>query len=266
MALSPLLDRYDHVILDLDGTVWVGERCTRLAPEAIAALRAAGKTLMFLTNDARRSPEEYVRKLWGLGIRASLEEVMTVGAAIQFVLAGRGRSAATYVIGAPAIFRHVAESGQRIVNHTAHAAAAELVVIAAHDEFTYAELRTATRAVLAGAEMIGAGRDRSFPESDGAAPGTGSIVAALEYATARVADNVGKPDARIFAAALDRLGPGRTLVIGDRLDADLAGAGAAGLDGAIVLTGSTSRADAEAASEPEPVAIAADLHELVLGS
>ena len=66
--------------------------------------------------------------------------------------------------------------------------------------------------------------------------------------------------------ALDRLGPGRTLVVGDRLDADLAGAAAAGLDGAIVLTGASSRAQAEAAADPAPVAIADDLHALLVAT
>ena len=94
--------------------------------------------------------------------------------------------------------------------------------------------------MLAGAEMIGAGRDRTYPTAEGIAPGTGAVIAALEYATDRTATIVGKPDPQIFVTALDRLGPGRTLVIGDRLDADLGGAAAAGLDGAIVLTGVTS--------------------------
>ena len=83
MALSPLLAGYDSVVLDLDGCVWVGEACTPRAPEAVAELRAAGKRLAFLTNDGRRSPEEYVRKLWSLGVQASLEEMVTAGAAIQ---------------------------------------------------------------------------------------------------------------------------------------------------------------------------------------
>ena len=73
-----------------------------------------------------------------------------------------------------------------------------------------------------------------------------------------------KPDPQIFYTALDRLGPGRTLVVGDRLDADLAGAAAAGLDAAIVLTGVSTRAQAEAATEPAPVAIAEDLHGLLM--
>lgn len=265
MPLTPLLDSYDNVILDLDGCVWVGDSPTREAPAAIDELRRAGKALVFLTNDARRSPEEYVRKLWGLGIRASLEEVLTAGAAVQFVLADRARPAGTFVIGSPAIFRHVADAGQRIVNHTELAAQAELVVVAAHDELGYADLRTATRALLAGAEMIAAGRDPTFPEADGFAPGTGAVVAALEYATARRAENVGKPDARIFAAALDRFGAGRTLVVGDRLDSDLAGAAAAGLDAAIVLTGASTRNAAEAATDPAPARVAEDLYALVTG-
>ncbi len=268
MPLSPLFDRYEHVILDLDGTVWIGDRPTRRAPEAVGALRAAAKKLAFITNDARRSPEDYVRKLWSLGVQASLEEMVSVGAAIQFVLAERPGPVETFVIGSPAVFRHVADAGQRSVNGTEHEERAHLVVVAGHDELDYRALRTAARAVTAGAEMLAAGRDRTFPTDGGIAPGTGAIVAALEYATERTASIVGKPDPRIFRAALDRLGNGPTLVVGDRLDSDLAGATAAGLDGAVVLSGNTSADQARAAEaeHPAPVAIAEDLHELVLNS
>src|SRR5947209_4747170 len=116
MPLSPLLATYDHLLLDLDGCVWVGSTVIPGAAEAIAQLRAAGKSVAFVTNDSRRSPEEYVRKLWSLGVQASLEEVVTAGAALQHMLASRGRGIRTYVIGSRAIFRHVADSGQRIVN------------------------------------------------------------------------------------------------------------------------------------------------------
>ena len=263
MPLSPLLANYEHVLLDLDGCVWVGDVATRKAPAALEQLRSAGKTVSFLTNDARSTPEEYVRKLWALGLRASLEEVVTVGGALQHVLAERRRRIPTYVIGAPAIFRHVADSGARVVNGTEQATEAEIVVIAGHDEFSFEELRIATRAVLGGAEMLAASRDRHFPTQSGPCPGTGAIVAALEYATERTARSVGKPEAQLFETALDRLGPGRSLMIGDRLDSDLAGAAAAGIDGAIVLTGATTRQQAEAATDPTPVAIAEDLHALV---
>ncbi len=264
MPLSPLLARYDSVVLDLDGCVWVGEACTPRAPEAVAELRAAGKHLIFLTNDGRRSPEEYVRKLWSLGVQASLEEVVTVGAAIQHLLAGRARST-VYVIGSPAIFRHVADAGHRLVNRTAQAARAEVVVVASHDDFNYRELTEATQALIGGAELIAASRDRTFPREDGLWPGTGAIVAALEYASECRARLVGKPDPEMFRAVLDRLGDGRTLVVGDRLDVDLVGAASVGLDGANVLTGASSRDQAEAATDPAPVAIADDLHTLVTG-
>jgi HAD superfamily hydrolase (TIGR01450 family) len=265
MALSRLLSSYDSVVLDLDGCVWVGEACTPGAPEAIAELRAAGKRLAFLTNDGRQSPEEYVRKLWGLGVQASLEEVVTVGAAIQHFLAGRPR-ANVYVIGSPAIFRHVSDAGHRIVNRTAAAGGVELVVVSGHDEFNFRELRDATQAVIAGAEIIATDRDRTFPREDGLWPGSGTIVAALEYATERTARIIGKPQPEIFRTALDRLGDGRTLVVGDRIDIDLGGAAAAGLDAAIVLTGVASSEQAQAAEDPAPVAVAADLHTLVVAS
>ncbi len=266
MTLNSLLDAYDTVLLDLDGCVWLGDHTTRAAPQAIAELRAAGKQIAFVTNDARRSPEEYVRKLWSLGVQASLEEVVNAGGAIQHVLAERGPGNGTYVIGSPAVFRHVAEAGHRIVNGTPRANEADTVVVAGHDEFRFDELRDAIEAVLHGADIIASCRDRTFPTHEGLLPGTGAIVAALEYATGREAIAVGKPEPQIFMTALDRLGPGRTLVVGDRIDADLAGAAAAGLDGAIVLTGASSRAQAEAAADPAPVAIADDLHALLVAT
>jgi HAD superfamily hydrolase (TIGR01450 family) len=265
-SLAPLLRDYDHLLLDLDGCLWVGGTPTREAPRALESLRAAGKRVAFVTNDTRHSAEEYVRKLWSLGFRASLEEVVTVGGALQHHLAethGARRSTA-YVIGTAAIHRHVADAGLRVVNGLPHAPHAEVVVAAGHDQLHFEELKVATQALLGGADFVAAGRDRTFPMPDGMWPGTGAVVAALEYSADRPARTVGKPDAQIFLTALDRLGPGRALVVGDRLDADLAGAHAAGLDGAIVLSGATTRAQADAA-DPAPVAIAADLAALVLG-
>jgi ribonucleotide monophosphatase NagD (HAD superfamily) len=98
---------------------------------------------------------------------------------------------------------------------------------------------------------------------DGPWPGTGAVVAAVEAATGVTARNVGKPDAELFRTALDRLGPGRAIAVGDRLDADVGAARAAGIDGAIVLTGSTTAAEARAA-EPRPALTAPTLADLVL--
>jgi glycerol 3-phosphatase-2 len=268
--LAPLLARYDHVLLDLDGCVWVGDEPTPDAAAAVTALREAGKGVAFVTNDARHSGEEYVQKLWRLGFRASLEEVVTVGGAVQHVLAQTDHWRSAYVVGATVMHRHVTEAGLKVVNGR-DVPSPDVVVLAAHDDFTYAELRGAVQAVLRGAALVCAGRDAVFPMPDGPWPGTGAVVAAVEAATGVEAVNLGKPAAQPFQTALERLGaaahvgaPARALVVGDRLDSDLAGAAAAGLDGAIVLTGATSAADARAATEPEPVAIAASLAELVL--
>lgn len=264
MRIAPALAAYDHVLLDLDGTVWVGDRPTPRAVEAIAALRVAGKSIAFVTNDGRHGDDEYVRKLWRLGFRASREEVVTVGGALQHVLAESGYRSA-YVVGSPAVHRHVADAGLRILNGSDLALRADVVVAAGHDGFDYGELRGAVQAVLRGAELLCTGRDRTFPMPDGPWPGTGPVVAAIEEATGATARSVGKPEPQLFITALDRLGPGRALVIGDRLDADAAGAVAAGLDCAIVLTGATT-ADMLESHDPRPTHVAGTLGELVLES
>jgi HAD superfamily hydrolase (TIGR01450 family) len=264
-SLSALAGRYDHFLLGLDGCVWVGDEPTPRATDAITALRAAGNGVAFVTNDAAHAGEDYVRRLWSLGFRASLEEVVTVGGAVQHVLADTARWRAAYVVGAPAIHRHVSDAGVRIVNGT-DVPPADVVVLAAHERFDYAELRGAVQAVLAGAELLCAGRDATFPMPDGPWPGTGAIVAAVEAATGAEAVNAGKPAAQPFLTALDRLGPGRALVVGDRLDSDLAGARAAGLDAAIVLSGATTAAEAQAAGVGQDgfVAVADTLADLLL--
>ncbi len=100
---------------------------------------------------------------------------------------------------------------------------------------------------------------------EGPWPGTGALLAAVEYASEREGAIVGKPEPQLFHTALDRMGPAPTLVVGDRLDADVAAAARAGLDAALVLTGGTSAEQAAAAEEPRPKLVAASLAELVLG-
>jgi HAD superfamily hydrolase (TIGR01450 family) len=266
VTISALIAGYDHILLDLDGTVWVGDEPTRGAVEAVTALRAAGKGVAFVTNDSQLLTEEYVRKLWRLGFQASLEEVVTVGGALQFVLAERFQGGAAVVIGSAALRRHVEAAGLRIVNGTAFASRADVVVVALHHGFDYDELREATQAALRGAFLIGSNRDATYPHADGLWPGSGAIIAAVETASGRTVATVGKPEPTLVQTALDRLGVGRALRVGDRVDADLGAAYAAGIDGAVVLTGASDRELAEAATEPSPVAISERLETLVLGS
>ena len=266
MPLSAIARRYDHFLIDLDGCLWVGDQPTQRATEALAAMREASKRIVFMTNDAQRSPEEFVRKLWRLGFQASLAEVVTAGAALQFALAGRDNGGAAYVIGSRALVDHVAAAGLRVVNNTEFATRADVVVVADHERFNYAELRIATQAVLRGARLIGLTRDRTFPMPDGPWPASGAVLAALETACARTADEVmGKPEPGMYETARDRLGEGRVLAIGDRLDVDVAGARRAGMDSALVLTGATEAAEA-AAAEPSPTFVADSLAALVLTS
>jgi HAD superfamily hydrolase (TIGR01450 family) len=264
VPLTPVLARYDYVLLDLDGCLWLGDDALEGAIDAVAALREAGKGIAFLTNDVRHAPEEFVRKLWRLGFQASLDEVVTCGAALQFVLADRSEKGAAFVIGSQALVDHVADAGMRIVNNTQFATRADIVVVGAHERFDFRELRIATQAVLRGAELIGVTRDRRFPMPDGPWPASGAVLAAVEEATGRRAERtVGKPEPDMYAAARDRLGEGRYLAVGDRLDVDVAGARRAGIDSALVLTGGTARSEAEAA-DPRPTHVADSLAALVL--
>lgn len=264
MPLSPLVARYEQLILDLDGCVYVGDEPTPGAPAAIEALREAGKGVAFVTNDPRHSSEDYVAKLWGLGIRASLGDVVTVGGAMQHLLAETRRGRTAFVIGTEALHRHVADAGLKVMNGTDLASRAEVVVVGGTEDLVYDDLRQATLAVRRGADFLATGRDPTYPQPDGLWPGTGAILAAVEYASGRTALIVGKPEPQLFLTAIDRLGEGRTLVVGDRVDSDLAAAARARLDSALVLTGGARREDADGA-EPRPVAVAESLAALVSG-
>jgi HAD superfamily hydrolase (TIGR01450 family) len=266
VPLSAIARRYDHFLIDLDGCLWVGEQPTDRAVEALSAMRDARKGIVFMTNDAGHTPEEFVRKLWRLGFQASLAEVVTAGAAVQFSLAGRQDGGAAFVIGSRALVDHVAAAGLRIVNHTEFATRADIVVVYDHERFDYNELRTAAQAVLRGAALIGVTRDRTFPMPDGPWPGGGALLAAIETACDRRADEiVGKPEPGMYDTARDRLGEGRVLAVGDRLDADIEGARRAGLDSGLVLTGVTEAAPAPG-TEPSPTHVAESLAALVLTS
>ena len=243
--------------------MWIGEDPTPGAPATIEALRAAGKRVAFVTNNSREATEEFVARLWRIGIKASLRDVVTVGGAMQHLLADTRTGRTAFVIGTAPMHRHVAEAGLRVLNGTDLASRAEVVVVAGSDEITYDHLRSASLAIQRGADFVATGRDPTYPQPDGLWPGTGAIVVALEYASGGTAEIVGKPEPRLFHTALDRIGEGRTLVVGDRVDTDLGAAARAELDAALVLTGGALAADADGA-DPKPVAVAGSLAELLM--
>ncbi len=263
MPLSPLAAAYDQFILDLDGCVWVGDEPTPRVKEALQALRDAGKRVAFATNDPRAATEDYVTRLWGIGVQASVRDVVTVGGAAQHLLADTRSGRTAFVIGTPALKKHVADAGLRLLNGTDLASRAEVVVIAGTEDFVYDDLRNASLAVRRGADFIATGRDPTYPQPDGMWPGTGALLAAVEVASESKAEIVGKPNPQLLLTALDRLGEGRTLVVGDRVDSDLAAAADAELDAALVMTGGQTTSDADGA-DPPPVAVAETLAALIL--
>jgi HAD superfamily hydrolase (TIGR01450 family) len=265
VSVSPLIASYDQIVCDMDGCLWIGDELTPRADEAIAAIRAAGKGLCFVTNNPRKSAEDYVAKLWRLGIQASSGDVVTVGGATQHLLAETRSGRTAFVIGSEALHKHVADAGLKVLNGTDLATRAEVVVVGGTDDWTSADVRAAAMAARRNGDLIATSLDPTYPMPDGLWPGTGAVVRAVEVASGQTAIVVGKPEPQLIISALDRLGEGRALMIGDRLDADIAAAAKAHIDAALVLSGGVTQEQADAAPDPKPVAVADTLADLVLG-
>jgi HAD superfamily hydrolase (TIGR01450 family) len=264
VPLSALVAAYDHVIMDIDGCVWIGDELTPRADEAIAALRAGGKGVAFVTNNPRRAAEDYVAKMWRLGIQASPGDIVTVGGATQHLLAETRQGRTAFVVGSDTLRDHVANAGLKVLNGTDLATRAEVVVLGGTDDWTFDDVRSAAMSARRNGDLIATSIDPTYPMPDGFWPGTGALVKAVEVASEQTAIVVGKPEPQLILSALDRLGEGRALMIGDRLDTDIAAARNAHVDAALVLTGGATREQAATAPDPKPVAVADTLADLVL--
>ena len=191
-----------------------------------------------------------------------MSDVVTVGGAVQHLLAETRSGRTAFVIGTDALRRHVADAGLKILNGTDLASRAEVVVVGGTDDLVFNDLRFGSLAVRRGADFLATARDPTYPQPDGLWPGTGAILAAVEYATDSKAEIVGKPEPQLFLTAVDRLGEGSTLVVGDRVGSDLAAAAAAGLDAALVRSESSDHDDLDG-FEPQPLAIGETLAALL---
>lgn len=250
---------YDRVLLDLDGTVYLGDGAVPGAAEAIADLRARGARLAFVTNDPVSARADYSRRLGGIGISVGTDELVTCAWATAQLVAEEHPGARVLALGSAAWLDEHRLAGLVLVEDYREA---DVLSLGGDDTFGFRELETAIRAILGGAAFYGSNRDGTFPGADGPSPGAGALIAAVEYATGTPARCAGKPATGMFHEAQRLLGQGRYLMVGDRLDADVAGAHAAGIDAALVLTGSTSARDVAAWEGPQPIVVLGSIAEL----
>lgn len=257
--MRSLTDRYDAFLLDLDGVLYRGDEALPGAAETTRELRARGRRLAFVTNNSARTPEEVAEKLEGLGIEADRHEVVTSGLVTAERL--RGAASTAYVIGERGVRVALADAGIEVLDGEPDGA--DVVVVGWDRSVDYDRLRIASVLVGRGARLVATNADPSYPAPGGDLwPGAGALLAAVETATGVRAEAFGKPAAPLFEAAMERLGARSCLVVGDRLDTDVAGAEAAGLDAALILTGAGTLATL-AEHDARPVAVLSALGELL---
>ena len=243
---QPPAERYDVALLDLDGVVYLGSTVIPGVSDALAAARAAGMRLTFVTNNASRTPGAVAAMLAGMGVEASPGEVATSAQAACHVLAEKlPAGAKVLVVGAEGLFEAAREQGFTIVASADDEPAA--VVQGYGPGVGWKELAEATVAVRRGAWFVATNLDATVPSARGPLPGNGSLVGVVRATTGVAPPPGGQPDPAMHRESVQRSGALRPLVVGDRLDTDIEGAGRVGCDSLLVLTGVTTAADLLAA-------------------
>jgi 4-nitrophenyl phosphatase len=219
-----------------------------------------GLQAAFVTNNATRTVDQYVEKFSGFGAQVAGELVFTSAkATAEHLAAEHPDGGSVFILGERGLVEALAERG------FAHRESdVQAVVVGLDRAISYEKLTTATLLIRAGAAFIGTNPDVTLPSPAGLAPGAGALIAALEASTGQQAEIIGKPKAALLEAALAHLGleASQALMVGDRLETDIAAGQAAGCATALVLSGASSRTQAEAWSPPIEY-IANDLSELL---
>jgi len=254
------------LILDMDGVLWRGEAPIGDLAAIFAQIRARGLRFAFATNNGTRTPEQYVARLAAFGIPAEPWQVVTSSLALAELLAQRfvpphGRR--VFAIGEIGLFAALQEKGFDVVG-VDEAEQAEIVVMGIDREINFRKMVEATLLVRRGRPFYATNPDRTFPTPRGEIPGAGAWISVVVMATGIEPVYAGKPASPLLTLAQQRLGTSReaTLVVGDRLETDIAAAQAAGFPCALVLSGVTPRAQA-ADWNPPPDFIAEDLASLI---
>ena len=229
-------------LVDLDGTVYRGEALIPGADTTIAALRAAGRRVAFLSNKPLQTRAEYAAKLTRLGVPAGAADVVTSSLVLARHLRRLDPGAPVFVIGEPPLQAELAAHGFEVRRD----ARVRWVVIAFDRTFDYAKLDTALQAVRRGARLIATNPDRTCPTEDGEIPDCAGMTAAVEAVTGRSVEVVvGKPSPIILEVALEGLGvaAGECAIVGDRIETDMVMGKRLGLATVLVLTGVTAAGD-----------------------
>ena len=247
-------------VIDLDGVVRLGRRRITGAPEAIAALRAAGHRVVFATNNSNDTGAEVEAQLRSMGVPARGAVVTSAAAAAVLIEPGER----VQVCGGPGVLEAVEARGATVVGPDDRA---DAVVVGFHRSFDYEAMTAAVRAVLDGARLVATNDDRTYPTPDGPAPGAGAILASVVAATDVAPVVAGKPHPPMATAIREHLATrygasgDPTIVVGDRPDTDGALARALGVPFALVLSGIT--ADEDLPGPDRPALVAPDLAAVV---
>jgi glycerol-1-phosphatase len=246
-----IADSFDHFLFDLDGCLYLRDHVIPTAPPTLAELRRREKRILFVTNDPRSLRDEYAEKLCRMGIEARTEEILSCGWATAQYLRQHHvlQDKSVFVVGSQGLKDEMTAVGLRAVDGR-EAVHADFLVVGGHSDFNYTEMMLASFAIGNGAHFYTTNRDATFPTPDGVVPATGAVLAGIEVSSGQTAISVGKPEPGMIEVARSLLGPGRMIMVGDRLDSDIAGGSRAGIGTALVLTGVTTRREGERSEWP----------------
>lgn len=232
---------YQAYIIDLDGTMYLGDEEIPQAAPFIQRLREAGKKILFLTNNSTRRPEDVVGKLNSFGIEANLDEVYTSSFATLDYLRSKGYQK-IYLIGEGGVKDALSVDDIDIVKE-----GAEAVVVGLDRSACYEDMKQAAFLIQDGAELVVTNSDSGLPTGEGLIPSTGAFAAFLERATGVDATYIGKPEAAMMDNAVKRLGVDKdeVLMVGDNYETDILAGINNGIDSLMVFTGLTSREEME---------------------
>jgi len=240
----PSLADIKHLIIDMDGVLYRGDQPMPRLCEFLDFLRQRPVPFILATNNSTRTPQEYADKLAGMGVRVEPEEILVSGQATARYLAREyPRGTRVHVFGMPALRQALTDEGFVLADDEV-----EMVVVSMDRAVTFEKLKRATLLIRRGARFIATNLDPTNPSEEGLIPGTGAMIAALAAASGVTPTAIGKPEPIMYQLAMEMMGacPETTAALGDRADTDILGGRRAGLFTICVLSGSSSRAEAEA--------------------